>query len=110
MTKIPSIEMTEDFIYRIEIERGTPLHDPSDPHLLAFEQFIDPAGPFHSIDVTTLRDKQRATDIQFRSFAHMRESNMAHVKLIFFDSAYRVSEHTYLLTVVLRYLITPTSD
>ena len=37
MTKIPSIEKTEDFIYRLEIKRGTPLHDPNVPHLLAFE-------------------------------------------------------------------------
>ena len=106
MTKIPSIEKTEDFIYRFAINRGTPLHDPDDPHLLAFEQFIGPpAGAFHSVDVTILRDRQRVNDIEFRSFEHIPHRNITYVKFTFYDHANCVTDHDYLLTVILRYLI-----
>lgn len=104
MTKIPSIEKTEDFIYRLEIKRGTPLHDPSVPNLLAFDQFIGSAGAFHSMDVTILRDGQRANDIEFHSFEHARQCEMTYTKFIFHDNANCVIEHDYLLTVILRYL------
>jgi hypothetical protein len=105
MTKIPSIEKTEDFIYRFEIKGGTPLHDPENPHLLAFEEFIGPVGSFHSLDVTILKDKQRANDLEFQSFEHVRQPNMTYVKFKFLDYAGRVTEHDYLLKVILRYLI-----
>jgi hypothetical protein len=105
MTKIPSIEKTEDFIYRIEIKKGAPLHDPDAPHLLTFDQFVGPAGSFHSMDVTVLRDKQRANDIEFRNFEHVRQPNMTYVKITFYDNANRIIEHDYLLTVILRYFI-----
>jgi hypothetical protein len=105
MVRIPSIEKTEDFIYRFEIKRGIPLHDPDDPHLLAFEGFVGPAGLFHSMDVTALRDGKRANDIEFRSFEHVREPNMTYVKFKFYDRANQVIEHDYLLTAILRYLI-----
>jgi hypothetical protein len=55
MTKIPSIEATEDFICRFEVKRGSPLHDPDNPNLLLIEQFIGPAGIFHSMDVPVLK-------------------------------------------------------
>ena len=87
MTKIPSIETTEDFIYRLEIKWGTPLHDPDMPHLLAFEQFIGPAGTFHSMDVTTLRDGQHVKDIEFRSFEHVSQRDMTYTKFTFHDNA-----------------------
>ncbi len=105
MTKIPSTEETDDFIYRFEIRKGTPLHDPNKPHLLVFEQCVGPAGSFHSMDVTILRDGKRANDIEFRSFEHLREPNMTHIKFRFCDDANRVSSHDYLLTIILRYLI-----
>jgi hypothetical protein len=105
MVRIPSIEKTEDFIYRFEIKRGIPLHDPNDPHLLGFEQFVGPAGLFHSIDVVALRDGQRANDIEFRSFEHLRQPEMTYVKFKLYDHASHVTEHDYLLTVILRYLI-----
>ena len=68
MTKIPSTEKTDDFIYRLEINRNSPLHDPDVPHLLMFEQFVDHIGQFHSMDVVILRDGNRANDIEFYSF------------------------------------------
>ena len=105
MTKIPSIEKTEDFIYRLEIKRGTPLHDPSVPNLLAFDQFIGSAGAFHSMDVTILRDGQRANDIEFHTFEHACQADMTYVRFTFHDHANRVPDHDYLLTVILRYLI-----
>jgi hypothetical protein len=106
MTKIPSIEKTEDFIYRIEIKRGAPLHNPDGPHLLAFEQFIGPGGgAFHSVDVTILRDRQRVNDIDFYSFEHIRQCDITYVKFTFYDHAHCVTDHDYLLTVILRYLI-----
>ena len=105
MIKIPSIEKTEDFIYRIQIKKGAPLHDPDAPHLLTFEQFIGPAGAFHSIDLTILRDGQRANEIEFRSFEHVPQDNITYVKFTFYDNANRAVEHDYLLTVILRYLI-----
>ena len=106
MTNLPSIEKTDDFIYRIEIKRGTPLHDPDAPHLLAFEQFVGPpAGVFHSVDVTILRDRQRVNDIEFRNFEHIPDRNMTYVKFTFYDYANCVADHDYLLTVILRYLI-----
>ncbi len=105
MTKIPSIEKTEDFIYRLEIKRGTPLHDPSVPNLLAFDQLFGSAGAFHSMDVTILRDGQRANDIDFHSFEHVRQCEMIYVKFKFHDNTTRVTDHDYLLTVILRYLI-----
>jgi hypothetical protein len=106
MTRIPSIEKTDDFIYRIEIKRGAPLHDPNAPHLLAFEQFTGPpVGVFHSVDVTILRDRQRVSDIEFRSFEHSPDRNMTYVKFAFYDHANCITDHDYLLTVILRYLI-----
>ena len=106
MTRIPSIEKTDDFIHRIEIKRGAPLHDPNAPHLLAFEQFVGPpAGVFHSVDVTILRDRQRVNDVEFHSFEHNPDRNMTYVKFAFYDYENRVTDHDYLLTVILRYLI-----
>ena len=106
MTKIPSIEKTEDFIYRSEIKKGTPLHDPDVPHLLAFELHTGPGGTLHSMDVTTIRDGQHANDVEFRSFEHVRQHpKITYLKFIFHDNSNRVIEHDYLLTVILRYLI-----
>jgi hypothetical protein len=103
MTKIPSIENTEDYIYRFEIKKGTPLHDPDKPNLLVFEQFTEPAGVFHSLDVTIFRDGKRANDIEFRNFEHLRDPHLTRVIFSFCDNTQRVSEHDYLLTIILRY-------
>jgi hypothetical protein len=104
MTKIPSIEKTEDFIYRFEIQKGAPLHDPDKPNHLVAEQFIGPTGVFHSTDVTVFRDKLRANDVELRGFEHLRDSNLTFVKFTLHDSAHHVPDHDYLLTVILRYL------
>jgi hypothetical protein len=103
MTKIPSIEKTEDFIYRFEIKRGAPLHDPDKPNFLVSEQFIGPSGVFHSMDITVLRDGLRANDIEFLSFEHLRDSNLTYLTFEFRD-AQHVMDHDYLLSVILRYL------
>jgi len=105
MTKIPSIEITEDFIYRLEVQKGTESLDPNDPHLLVFDQFVDASGVLHSLDFTVRRDRQRALDVEFRGFKHLRQPNMTYVKLTFHDDGHRASEHHYLLTIVLRYLV-----
>lgn len=104
MTRIPSTEKTEDFVYRLEIKKGAGLSDPDAPHVLAFEEFIGAVGPLHSMDVTTLRDGQRANDVEFHSFEHIRQADIAHVKFTFFDKTARVTEHHYMLKVILRYL------
>jgi hypothetical protein len=105
MTRIPSTEKTEDFIYRFEIKKGTPLHDPDKPHLLVHENWTSVAGSFHSMDVTILRDGQRANDIEFLSFERVRQPDMTFVKFTYYDSTHRVMDHDYLLTVILRYLV-----
>jgi hypothetical protein len=103
MTKIPSIEKTDDFIYRFEIKKGAPLHDPDKPNLLVTEQFVGHAGVFHSMDVSVLRNGLRANDIEFLSFEHVRDSNLTCLRFAFRD-AHHVMDHDYLLTVILRYL------
>ena len=105
MTKIPSIEKTEDSIFRLEIKKGSPPTNSDAPHLLAFEQFIEPVGIFHSMDVTIFRDGQRANDVEFYSFQHVRQPTMTYIHFAFHDYHSCVAEHDYLLTVVLRYLI-----
>jgi hypothetical protein len=106
MTKIPSTEKTDDFIYRSEIKKGTTLHDAEAPHLLAFEIYTEHRGPFHSMDVTTLRDGLRVDDIEFQSFEHVRQHpNITYLRFRFCDNSNHVSEHDYLLIVILRYLI-----
>ena len=67
MTKIPSVEKTDDYIYRAKL-KGAPIEDPDNPHLLLFQIFPRSEGPFHSMDITILRDGHRANDIEFRSF------------------------------------------
>ena len=104
MTKIPSIEKTDDFIYRFKIEKGIPQHDHNEPHLLAVQQFVGPAGVFHSMDVTVLRDGQRVKDVEFRSFEHIPQGDMTVVTLTFFDKANVVKEREYIITLILRYM------
>jgi hypothetical protein len=103
LARIPSTEKTKDFIYRVEVKKGTPLHDPNAPTLLVFEDYVAPAGAFHSLDVTVLRDEQPAPGIDLCSFEHMRERNMSYVKFIFNDATHCVLDHDYLLTMILRY-------
>ncbi len=85
MTRIPSIKQTEDFVYTLEIKKGVLPNDLDAPHELTFEDFVGAVGPFHSMDVTTLRDGQHTTDIEFHSFEHIRQAKIAHVKFKFFD-------------------------
>jgi hypothetical protein len=104
MTKIPSIEKTEDFIYRFEIRKGAPLYSSDKPNFLVIEQFIGPTGVFHSMDVSVFRNMQRANDVEFRSFEHFRDPNLTCIKFTFFDNKHHVMDNDYLLTVILRYL------
>lgn len=104
MTRIPSTEKTQDFIFRLEIKKGTPLHDPDKPHLLVFEQYVEPAGSFYSMDALIVRDGQRASDVELRGVEHLRGSNLTCVNFSFYDSTHRIMEHDYLLTTILRFL------
>jgi hypothetical protein len=103
LTKIPSIEKTDDFIYRFEIKKSTP-HVSDDPHLLVFEGGVGPGKGFHSMDVTILRDGQRTKNVELRSFEHFPEPNLTYIKFEFYDASHKISDHDYLLTVILRYL------
>jgi hypothetical protein len=107
MTKIPSIEKTDDYIYRATRSKGAPIEDPDDPHLLLFQIFPQATGPFHSMDITMLRDGHRANDIDFRSFDHFVRSDhtFAYAMFKLYDRSGPVSEHDYILTAILRYLI-----
>src|SRR3954468_16907885 len=105
MTKIPSIEQTDDYIYRAKLNKGTPVVE-DDPHLLLFQIFPQATGPFHSMDITILRDGHRANDIEFRSFEHFISTDrFAYAVFKLYDKAGPVAEHDYILTAILRYLI-----
>jgi len=105
MTKIPSIEKTDDYIYRATRSKGAPIEDPNDPHLLLFQVFPQASGPFHSMDITVLRDGHRANDIEFRSFEHFMSSDgIAYAVVKLYDRSRSVVEHDYILTAILRYL------
>jgi hypothetical protein len=106
MAKIPSTEQTHDFIYRIKMKHEVPSNNHKSRNSLVFEHYTEPVvGTLHSMDVTIVRDGQRATDIEFRSFEHLRELNMIYLKFVFHDKKHQITEHNYLLTIVLRYLI-----
>jgi hypothetical protein len=106
VANIPSIEKTDDLIFRSKIPKGTPPNEPTDPHLLVFEIFVEPVGPFHSVDVTPFRDGARAPDIGFWGFDHILPArcSCAYLRFKFYDRAHCTTEHDYLLTVILRYL------
>src|SRR4051812_44945685 len=107
MTKIPSIEKTDDYIYRATRSKGAPIEDPNDPQLLLFQLFSQATGPFHSMDITMLRDGQCANDIEFRGFEHFVRSGdrLAYAVFKLYDRSTPVAEHDYMLTAILRYLI-----
>jgi hypothetical protein len=106
MAKIPSTEQTDDFIYRVEIKNEAPLYNRNEPNLLVFETYVEPSsGTLHSIDVSILRDGQRAANIDLCSFEHMRGVGMSGVKATFCETAHCVAGHNYLLTMILRYLV-----
>ena len=105
MTKIPCTEKTDDFIYRLEVKKGSPPQFSNDPHLLEFDHFIESLGTFHSIDVSVLRDGRSVTNVDFLSFEHSRQDNVTYIRFKFRDNENYVVQHDYLLTVILRYLI-----
>ena len=43
MTKIPSNQLTNDFIFRLERQTGYALHDPEKPNLLVIDGLFDPS-------------------------------------------------------------------
>jgi hypothetical protein len=113
--KIPSTQSTNDFIFRNEIEKGYPLRDPDNPHLLGVDDFFDASncsdepieslGSFHSIDVTVFRDGKCANDVELSIFRHQHREMDCWYSLEFSDAGNTVSEHDYLVTVILRYLV-----
>ena len=105
MVQIPSIENTDDYIFRAQIDKGTLPRTGENPNILTFVFFVEPTGPLHSVDFVILRDGQRANDIEFRIFKHLVAAKIADVRFKFFDHAHPAMEHDYLLTVILRYLI-----
>ena len=106
MTKIPSVEKTDDYIYREKFNKGAPIVEPSDPHRLLFQIFSQATGPFHSMDITVLRDGHRMHDVEFRSFEHVVFTDgTAFAVFKLYDHSGPVAEHDYLLTAILRYLI-----
>jgi len=105
MVRIPSTEQTDDFIYRFEVKQGEPPYDPNIPNLLVFEGHVDPAARFHSMDILITRDGERAFDIDFRSFELQHGKHMNHIKLVFHEPVFPIAEHNYLLTIILRYLV-----
>jgi hypothetical protein len=105
MARIPSIEKTDDYIFRMELKKGMVRHPDEPANLVTFEHFAAPTGPLHSIDFITYRDGARAEDLEFLSFDHSPSVGLAFVRLKFLDPAYPAVEHDYLITVILRYLI-----
>jgi hypothetical protein len=115
VTKIPSNQSTNDFIFREEWQKGYPLRDPDDPHLLVIDGLFNPStcsdepvaslGSFHSLDVTVFRDGKQANDVNLRTFHHRRHEMDCYYSLEFSDAGNTVSEHEYLVTVILRYLV-----
>ena len=115
MPKIPSNQSTNDFIFRQEWPKGYPPQDPDNPHLLVIDGLFNPSnasdepiaslGAFHSLDVTVFRDGKQANDVDLDTFHHRRNEMTFYFSLEFSDAQKIVSEHTYLVTVILRYLI-----
>jgi hypothetical protein len=115
MTNIPSNQSTNDFIFRKEVEKGYPFHEAGKPHLLVIDGLFNPStasdapikssGPFHSLDVTVFRDGNLTNNVDLHAFHHRRNVELNWFSLEFFDAQNIVSEHRYLLTVILRYLV-----
>ena len=105
MTKIPCTEKTDDFIFRLEVKKGSPPQFSNDPHLLELITSSNRSRTFHSIDVSVLRDGRGVTDVDFLSFEHSRQDNVTYIRFKFHDNENYVVQHDYLLTVILRYLI-----
>jgi hypothetical protein len=114
VTKIPSTQSTNDFIIRTEVDKGYPLREPDNPHLLVIDGLFDPStasdgpiaslGPFHSLDVTVMRDGKQANDVNLETFRHRCHEMTCWFSLEFSDVQHMVSDHKYLVTVILRYL------
>jgi hypothetical protein len=115
MAMIPSNQSTNDFIFRIEVGKGSLLRDPDNPHLLGIDGFFDPSnssdepieslGSFHSLDVTVFKDRKRTNDVELSIFRHQHREMECWYSLEFSDAGNTVSEHEYLVTVILRYLV-----
>ena len=115
MTKIPSIQSTNDFIFRKEWPKGYPLRDPDNPHLLVIDGLFNPSnssdepigslGSFQSLDVTVFRDGNQVNDVGLNTFHHRHDKTACWFSLEFTDAQNSVSDHNYLVTIILRYLV-----
>jgi hypothetical protein len=106
MVNIPSIEKTDDYIFRAELKKGATREADEPVNLVTFEHFAGAAGVLHSVDFVTHRDGQRANDLEFQSFEHhVTSPEIAFVRLKFLDLTSAVIDHDYLVTVILRYLV-----
>ena len=102
MTKIPSNQLTNDFIFRLERQTGYALHDPEKPNLLVIDGLFDPStvsdepiallGAFHSLDVTVIRDGKQASDVDLIAFHHQRHEMSLWFSLEFSDAQNGVPE------------------
>ncbi|MCX7313713.1 MAG: hypothetical protein NTV56_18810 [Alphaproteobacteria bacterium] len=112
--RIPSTQSSQDFIFRVEVDKGDPARDPDNPHLLVIDGTFNPStcsdepigslGAFHSLDATVFRDGKQANDVDLLTFHHRRNEMTFSFSLEFSDPHNIVCEHTYLVTVILRYL------
>ena len=112
--KIPSTQSSQDFIFRVEVDKGDPARDPDNPHLLVIDGMFDPStrsddpiaslGSFHSLDATIFREGKLADDVDLLTFHHRRNEMTFSFSLELSDPQNIVCEHTYLVTVILRYL------
>jgi hypothetical protein len=93
-----------NFCFRVEIAKGSPLNTPTDPHLLAFEHWIDHVGQFRSAEVQMYRDGIRADDVIFCTFGLAERSERTLIKFQYKDLKHSLVEHDYALQVQIHYL------
>lgn len=115
MSQIPSTQRTSDFINRYHHPKSCPLREHDKPYLFAIYGWVTPAtssdepvlaNAFHSLDVVTFRDGVQVKDIDLRSFRHIQRQEHTEFELELCDIGNVVTEHDYIVTVVLRYFET----
>jgi hypothetical protein len=114
MPHIPSLERTEDLIFRELITRGTQQLACNNPHDFIVDLFFEPLNHFdepkptlgavHSFAITVRRDGIPANDIQLQHVRHRRGEQFSVLIIQMRDDQCVVAEHEYLVTIILRYL------